>query len=112
MQTLIDPPTTTPVLLTVKAVFEPPIPRFPDDRLLCNFQGEVLVIQNGETMTVFSLNENEMPLVEVAARFIATAQDHNTCFLVGGMTPQGGRFRSITREEAVGIMGRWIFEEM
>ncbi len=111
MQTQTDFP-STPILLTVKAVFEPPIPRFPDDKLLCNFRGEVLVIQTGDTTTIFSLHENELPLVEVATRFISLARKQNSIFLVGGMTSQGGRFRVISSEEAVGIIGRWIFEEM
>ena len=96
----------------VKAVFKPILPKFLNDKLLRNFRGEVLIVQNGTTMAIFSLEENEQSPVEAAGKFIAISQQHDVSFLVGGLTPQGGRFRSITREEAIDKMGQWIFEEI
>ena len=93
----------------VKAVFEPIPPRFPDDELLRNFQGEVLIVQTGAVSNVFDLNQAILPVFE-AKRFISAAQYRNASYLVGSMTPAGGRFRSITRNEAIGKIGKWIFE--
>lgn len=112
MQQAQTQPFPPSIPIAVKAVFEPILPKFPYDELLRDFQGEVLIVQGGSTMAIFSLQENERPLVETAGRFIAISQRHDASFLVGGMTPRGGRFRSITRDEAIGKIGRWIFKEI
>lgn len=93
----------------VQAVFQPIPPRFPDDELLRNFKGEVLIVQTGLVTEVFDLNQEILPVYE-AKRFISAAQYRNASYLVGNMTPAGGRFRSITRDEAIGKLGKWIFE--
>ena len=93
----------------VKAVFEPRPPKFPDDELLRNFQGEVLIVQTGAVTEVFDLNQEIGPILE-SRRFITAARYRNASYLVGSMTPAGGRFRSITRNEAIGKFGKWIFE--
>ncbi len=93
----------------VQAVFQPIPPRFPDDELLRNFQGEVLIVQTGFVTEVFDLNQEILPVFETK-KFIAAAQCRNASYLVGNMTPSGGRFRSITRNEAIGKFGKWLFE--
>ncbi len=93
----------------VQAVFQPIPPKFPDDELLRDFQGEVLIVQTGTVTEIFDLNQKILPVFE-AKRFVSAAQYRNASYLVGNMTPSGGRFRSITRNEAIGKIGKWIFE--
>jgi len=108
MQTQIHQITPS-IPAAVKAVFEPISPKFPDDALLREYQGDVLIVQAGERLEVFSLQQDSQP-VEIAAGFIAMAQEPDASYLVGGITSSGGKFRSVTREEAIGKMGNWIFE--
>ena len=84
-------------------------PVFPNDTLIRDFKGEVLVVQTGAVIEVFDLNQEIGPMME-SRRFITSARYRNACYLVGSMTPTGGRFRSITRKEAIGRFGKWLFE--
>ena len=93
----------------VQALYEPNLPKFPDDELLRDIQGEVLIVQAGESLKVFSLQEVYLP-VEITAEFIAMAQEPDASYLIGGITSSGGKFRSVIREEAIGRIGEWIFE--
>lgn len=98
----------SPIPNVVLAVSRPIPPKFPDDTLLRDFKGEVLIVQYGKISEVFDLNL-EKQSASNAARFISAAQNKAT-YLVGGLTSGGGRFRSITREEAIGKIGKRIFE--
>ena len=86
-----------------------PIPKFPDDTLLRSFKGEVLIVQTGAVIEVFDLNQEIGPVME-SRRFISSARYRNATYLVGSMTSTGGQFRSITRNEAIGKFGKWLFE--
>ena len=92
----------------VRAVSKP-IPKFPDDTLLRDFKGEVLIVQTGAVIEVFDLNQEIGPVME-SRRFITSARYRNATYLVGSMTPTGGQFRSITRKEAIGKFGEWLYE--
>ncbi|HIP39444.1 MAG TPA: hypothetical protein EYG88_08715 [Desulfocapsa sulfexigens] len=97
-----------PIPNAVLAVSRHIPPKFPDDTLLRDFKGEVLIVQYGKISEVFDLNREKLPVPD-ALRFINAAQRKAT-YLVGGLTSGGGRFRSITREEAIGKIGKRIFE--
>jgi len=84
-------------------------PKFPNDALLRNFKGEVLIVQYGKISEIFDLNQEKLPVPD-ALRFINASQNGKTTYLVGGLASGGGRFRSITRDEAIGKIGKWIFE--
>lgn len=98
-----------PIPNAVLAVSRPIPPKFPDDKLLRDFKGEVLIVQYGKISEVFDLNREKLPVPD-ALRFVNAAQNGKATYLVGGLTSGGGRFRSITREEAIGKIGKWIFE--
>jgi len=86
-----------------------PIPIFPNDTLLRDFKGEVLIVQTGAVIEVFDLNQEIGPIME-SRRFITSARYRNASYLIGSMTPTGGQFRSITQKEAIGRFGKWLFE--
>jgi len=86
-------------------------PCFPSEAMLRDFQGEVLVVYSRKSVSVFSLSEKTF--VSVVARFFrAIKKDKKAVFLVGGIVGNGGLFRSINREEAIGKVTQTAFDSI
>jgi len=78
-------------------------------RLLREFQGEILIICNKGKVEFCVQPRDPYPQLAVV-RIVADTYSSNARFFLGVVTPKGGRFYVINRNEAVKRMDRWIVD--
>lgn len=101
-QTRSKHPTAEPVVLD-------PAERI-SDQLLKHFRGEVLVINSNQS-TIYQRSAGNMRQRSLSwLNMVANAKC--TRFIAGRVSEKGGRFRIVTRAEALQIIARWLFEDL
>lgn len=80
------------------------------DQLLNEVYGEILLIRTLHTTTICKRTAPNMKLL--ALTWLYRAGTEKASFLAGQMSKKGGRFKVVSRDQAIESLGRWIFEEV
>lgn len=81
-----------------------------NDQLLNKVHGEILLIHTAYTTTICKRTAGNMR--QKALTWLYRADSENASFFAGKMSEKGGRFQVITRNQAIELIGTWIFEEL
>lgn len=80
------------------------------DQFLSEVSGEILLIRTAHTTTICKRTVGNMR--QQALTWFYRAGTENASFLAGKMSEKGGRFQVVTRDQAVELIGTWIFKEL
>lgn len=81
------------------------------DQLLCEVYGEVLLIRSTDSTTICKRSaKNMIQRALVWLYFVGHAR--NASFIAGNIVHKGGLFQSITKKQAVELLGMWVFHKI
>ena len=81
------------------------------DQLLGEIHGEVLLIRSTHSTTICKRSAGNMKRQALSWLYLAgTEQD--VIFIAGNISDKGGRFQIIKRDQAVELIGMWIFKDI
>jgi hypothetical protein len=80
------------------------------DQLLNELHGDVLLIRTAHTTTICRRSASNMR--QQALTWLMEAVTEKASYLAGKVSAKGGRFRVVSRTQAVELIATWIFKEL
>jgi hypothetical protein len=80
------------------------------DQRLNEVHGDVLLIRTAHATTICKRTAWNMR--QQALTWLFRARTEDVGFIAGKVSSKGGRFQVITRNQAIALIGTWIFKEL